>query len=47
MTKNGTLAKFGQKTGIFTHIQPNYACFTHMFMYFDIFTDILIKIYWA
>ena len=29
--KNDTLAKFGQKAGTFTHIQPYFACFTYIF----------------
>ena len=45
--KTGTLAKFREKTGTSTLIQQNLACFTYIFVYFDIFTDILIKSYWA
>ena len=37
--KTGTVTKFGQKTGTFTHIQPNFACF-----YIHIFADIFIEI---
>ena len=45
--KTGKSAKFGQKTGIFTHFLPNLAYFYINFVYFYMFTDILTKSYWA
>ena len=42
LDKNGTLAKFGQKTGTYTHFWPIFACFyirfcifLHIYRYFD------------
>ena len=45
--KTGKSAKFGHKTGIFTHCLPNLAYFYINFVYFYMFTDILTKSYWA
>ena len=45
--KTGKSAEFGQKTHTFTHFNQVLLVITYIFVYFDIFSNILTKSYWA